>query len=166
MKRYLLLLQLALLGGCNCGKNDKMETKEDENVSISELSQTEETGEVSAETQKLISFAGTDRVHFAFDNSSVSENNKEDLEKVAAFLKDHPNYKIEIQGNCDIRGSEIYNMGLGDRRANSAREFLKSKGVEDERMVTVSFGARILFPGDSEEIYAKNRAALIVVKAQ
>jgi peptidoglycan-associated lipoprotein len=78
----------------------------------------------------------------------------------AAFLKAHPDYKAEVQGNCDERGSREYNLALGARRAESVKRALELAGAEGANIKTVSFGAEkpVAF-GQDEESYRQNRRA-------
>ena len=80
------------------------------------------------------------------------------LEANAAWLKQHPEVKFTIEGNCDERGSEEYNLGLGDRRANAVKEFLVKQGISQSRINTLSYGEeRPVCRVDNESCYQKNR---------
>jgi peptidoglycan-associated lipoprotein len=80
------------------------------------------------------------RIQFAFDDSNLSTRSKENLEKIAAWMKGNPNVKIQIQGNtCNIGTSE-YNLALGEERATSAKTYLESLGVNGSRLSTISYG--------------------------
>ena len=82
------------------------------------------------------------------------------LEQNAAWIKSHPNVTIQIEGHCDARGSTGYNLGLGQKRADSVRESLVKLGVAADRLVTISYGSeRPIDPGQNESAYAKNRRA-------
>lgn len=168
MNKILLSALLLVLAGCcgrdHCGK--KVEKSTGDNVSVSEIIEIDDigSGSLAAANKKFDEALGGDRVNFAFDSSALNHCDKEFLDKVAKYLSENSSLKIEIQGNCDIRGSASYNMALGERRATAAAAYLKSKGVAEDKMTTVSFGARVLFEGDTEEIYAKNRVSIIVIK--
>lgn len=80
------------------------------------------------------------RLHFAFDDYNLSTQSKGNLDKVASWMKKDPNARIQIQGyTCDI-GTAEYNLALGDRRANSAKKYLKALGVDPARLSTISYG--------------------------
>ncbi len=80
------------------------------------------------------------RIQFAFDDYSLSARSKENLEKIAAWMKNNPSAKVQIQGNtCDI-GTAEYNLALGDRRAVAAKEYVAALGVEASRLTTISYG--------------------------
>ena len=88
------------------------------------------------------------------------------LADVAKYLKGNKDAKIQVQGNCDERGTSEYNMALGDRRADSARKYLVSLGVPAGALSTISFGKeKPLDPGHTEEAWAKNRRAHFVLRS-
>jgi peptidoglycan-associated lipoprotein len=97
-------------------------------------------------------------IHFAFDDYSLTDTAKTILEKNAAWMRNNPNTKVRIEGNCDERGTNEYNMTLGERRANSGKKYLSKLGVKEEQLATVSYGEEKPFdPGHNEEAWAKNR---------
>ena len=80
------------------------------------------------------------------------------LVKKAAYLKKNPEYDVRIEGNCDERGTNEYNLALGERRAHAALDFLATLGVSEGRMSTISYGEeRPLVSGSGEDAWAKNR---------
>jgi peptidoglycan-associated lipoprotein len=86
------------------------------------------------------------------------------LSKTAQFLRTHPEIKVIIEGHCDERGSTEYNLALGDRRAQAARQFLISLGVSPDRLETVSYGKERPFCFESNEIcWQQNRRAHFVL---
>jgi peptidoglycan-associated lipoprotein len=98
------------------------------------------------------------RLQFAFDDYSLSNQAKENLEKIASWMMKDGNTKIQIQGNtCEI-GTAEYNLALGERRANSAKMYLRGLGVSDDRLATISYGEeRPLDPAHTEAARSKNR---------
>jgi peptidoglycan-associated lipoprotein len=97
-------------------------------------------------------------IYFAFDSSSLSAQAKQVLKENADYLSANPGTKVVLEGHCDERGTEEYNLALGERRARSAFEYLRSLGVSSERMSSVSYGeSRPADPGRNEAAYAKNR---------
>lgn len=95
---------------------------------------------------------------FDLDKAAIRPDAHEALTADAEYLKAHPEVKITIEGHCDERGSEEYNLGLGDRRATSARNFLADLGVARERMSTISFGKnRPVCTEATEECWQQNR---------
>lgn len=103
-------------------------------------------------------------IRFDYDKYDIRREDEEILKENAAFLKKNPNMKIQIEGHCDERGTVEYNLALGERRANSAKRYLVSLGISADRISTISFGKeRPLDPGHTEEAWARNRRAHIVV---
>jgi peptidoglycan-associated lipoprotein len=100
-------------------------------------------------------------IHFEFDKSQLLPDAQEILKRKAAWLMAHPEVSaVTIEGHCDERGSNEYNIALGDRRAQSAKAFLVNLGVKSDRLSTVSYGEeRPLDPGHNEAAWAKNRRA-------
>ena len=101
-----------------------------------------------------------DRVYFAYDQSTLSEQARAALSNNAVILQTSPDLKISIEGHCDDRGSDEYNLALGERRAQAVRNFLVSLGVAPERMETISYGEEMPVDSNSNETaWAKNRRA-------
>ncbi len=97
-------------------------------------------------------------IYFDFDKYNIRDDMKERMEMNAKFLLDHPDVKIQIQGNCDERGTNEYNLVLGERRAKSAKAYLVNLGVSPDRVETISFGEeRPLDPGHNPQAWSKNR---------
>lgn len=102
----------------------------------------------------------TERVYFAYDQDDVSDDQKGVLEAKVPLLLANPLLRIRVGGHTDERGSDEYNMALGQRRAASVRRFLVSRGVEESRIDVVSFGRdRPLIAGVDEDTWARNRRA-------
>jgi peptidoglycan-associated lipoprotein len=105
-----------------------------------------------------------DRVFFELDSYSIDGEDRATLDAQAAWLQRYPNVRVTIEGHADERGTREYNLALGDRRANAARDYLQSRGVDPSRMQTISYGKeRPAVVGDSETSYAQNRRAVTVV---
>ncbi|MEF8823900.1 MAG: peptidoglycan-associated lipoprotein Pal [Desulfohalobiaceae bacterium] len=99
-----------------------------------------------------------ERIHFAFDSSELSNQAQKILKAKAKVLKKNPELNIVIEGHCDKRGTDEYNMALGERRARAAYEYLILLGVDADRMNLVSYGEeRPMVEGDNEEAWTKNR---------
>jgi peptidoglycan-associated lipoprotein len=99
-------------------------------------------------------------VYFAFDDSSVQSGDQKLLQAHGKYLIENRGLKVRIEGNCDERGSREYNLALGQRRAQSAKNGLKVLGVEDSRVETISFGEdKPVAAGHDEASWAKNRRA-------
>jgi peptidoglycan-associated lipoprotein len=103
-------------------------------------------------------------VYFNFDSSDVSGDQVPRIEVNADFSKGNPELPIRIEGNCDARGTNEYNMALGERRALHAKKYLVNLGVEEAKLTTVSYGEeRMLLHGHDELSWAQNRRADFVV---
>jgi peptidoglycan-associated lipoprotein len=102
-----------------------------------------------------------DRVFFAFNKSNLDAKSQETLDKQAAWLKKYPSVTILVAGHCDERGTREYNLALGERRANSVKDFLVSKGVAANRVKTISYGKeRPAVLGSNEWAWAQNRRSV------
>jgi len=105
-----------------------------------------------------------DRVLFTYDSADLTDAAKKVLDSQVSWLKSDTAIKVTIEGHCDERGTREYNIALGEKRANAAKNYLTSNGVESSRIKTISYGKeRPAFFGTSEDILAKNRRAVTVV---
>ena len=101
---------------------------------------------------------------FDFDASTLSSDAQAALTASANWLRQNAQYNVLIEGHCDERGTEQYNLALGDRRANAAKEFIVALGVDAGRIRTVSYGEERPFdPGHDETAWGKNRRAHLVI---
>ncbi|MEZ5914302.1 MAG: peptidoglycan-associated lipoprotein Pal [Parvularculaceae bacterium] len=104
------------------------------------------------------------RVFFGYDQYSLSPQAQSTLQRQADFLKQHTNVSIQLAGNCDERGTREYNLALGARRAEAARAYLVSMGVDSSRISTVSYGKeRPLDPRSTEDAWSLNRNATTTI---
>jgi peptidoglycan-associated lipoprotein len=106
-----------------------------------------------------------DRIFFTTNQSELSDEARATLDKQAAWLQRYPNVQIMIAGNCDERGTEEYNLALGQRRANADRDYLVAHGISPSRIQTISYGKdRPTDPSGTPEAWAKNRNAITMVQ--
>ena len=104
---------------------------------------------------------------FAFDASTLDADAREALQLSATWLRSHPEFRIRIEGHCDERGTEQYNLALGDRRAETAASYLAALGVDRSRIETVSYGEERPFEeGSNEAAWAQNRRAHVVLSGR
>jgi len=97
-------------------------------------------------------------VFFEFDSAALTKDAQEKLGNVADILVKHPELKVRIEGNADERGSEQYNLALGQRRADAAKKYLDNLGVKNQQITAISFGAeRPKATGHDEEAWKQNR---------
>jgi peptidoglycan-associated lipoprotein len=121
-------------------------------------------GIVPGSQEDLVANVG-DRVFFDFDRSALRDDAKSTLDKQAAWLTKYRSTNVQIAGNTDERGTEEYNLALGERRANAAASYLKAKGVAAARMTTISYGKdRPTAQGSDEQAWAQNRNAITSVR--
>lgn len=106
---------------------------------------------------------GLNVVNFPYDSSTLSGEAKNILAANAEWMKTNSGTSIQVEGHCDAKGSNEYNLSLGERRANAVKSYLQGLGVDGSRLVTVSYGEeRLLDPSDSAAADAKNRRANFV----
>ena len=106
----------------------------------------------------------SDRIFFGFDSYSVDDEARRTLDAQADWLGRNPNVQVTIEGHADERGTREYNLALGDRRANAARDYLQSRGGAASRMQVISWGKeRPAIEGSNESAWAQNRRAVTVV---
>ena len=104
---------------------------------------------------------------FDYDQSDLREDARSTLATDAQWLKKHPSVQVLIEGHCDERGTAAYNLALGDRRANAAKEYLVSLGIDASRLRTISYGKERPFCTESSEsCWQKNRRAHLVITAK
>ncbi|MFH0844393.1 MAG: peptidoglycan-associated lipoprotein Pal, partial [Pseudomonadota bacterium] len=107
----------------------------------------------------------SERIYFEFDKSDLKPEAQANLKKKAEWLRANTKFSILIEGNCDERGTNEYNLALGERRASAAKNFLISMGVSKDRISTISYGEeKPADPGQNEKAWAKNRRDEFKVK--
>ncbi|MDH7974322.1 peptidoglycan-associated lipoprotein Pal [Sphingomonas sp. AR_OL41] len=103
-------------------------------------------------------------VHFALDRYDLDPQARAILDSQAAWLAKWPNVPVSLEGHCDERGTREYNLALGDRRANAAKNYLAARGIDPRRISTISYGKeRPLALGSDEASWAQNRRAVTIV---
>jgi peptidoglycan-associated lipoprotein len=97
-------------------------------------------------------------IHFDYDKSEIKEKDRAILQVIADFMKAYPVAKVEIAGNCDERGTNEYNLALGNKRAAAALAYLKTLGVDEARFTTISYGKeKPLCTEAKETCWSQNR---------
>jgi peptidoglycan-associated lipoprotein len=120
-------------------------------------------GIVPGSQEDLVANVG-DRVFYDFNASALRTDARGTLDKQVAWLAKYGSVSVQIAGNCDERGTEEYNLALGNRRANTAASYLKARGVAAARMNTISYGKdRPTAQGSDEQAWAQNRNAITSV---
>ena len=112
----------------------------------------------AAERAKAVAADLAAMINFDYDQAVIRQNDQGTLDRKASILGANPNVKVQISGHADERGSDEYNLALGNRRAAAAKRYLENKGIDASRMDVVSYGEeRPLNPGHDEAAYAQNR---------
>jgi peptidoglycan-associated lipoprotein len=122
------------------------------------------SGSQDPRSQSYHAIAELKDIHFNFDQYDLDNNTKKILKENAAYLKGHPDMRVEIQGHCDERGTNNYNIALGERRAHSTKKYLVSQGVDSSRMNVISYGEEKPFCSNSNaNCWHQNRRAHFMV---
>lgn len=121
-------------------------------------------GPVPGSQADFVAFAqGADTIYFDTDKSDIDSEDGAALQKQAQWLLRYPAKRVTIEGHCDERGTREYNLALGERRANAAKNYLVSLGLEPARLTTISYGKeRPVALGSDEASWARNRRAVTV----
>ncbi len=152
-----VLAALALLGACG----DKDTTA---GAATGSGATASTAGVTPGSQQDLVANVG-DRVFYALDSSSLSGDARSTLDRQVGWLGRYPQTSVQMAGNCDERGTTEYNLALGQRRANAARDYLVARGVSSARITAVSFGKeRPTALGSDEQAYSQNRNATTSVR--
>ena len=147
---------LALLAGCNNAATNGAATGGGAATSTA--------GVTPGSQEDLVANVG-DRVFFALAQNTLSPEARGTLDRQATWLAQYPQNSIQLAGNCDERGTEEYNLALGQRRANAARDYLVARGVSSARISTISYGKdRPTALGSDEQSWAQNRNSITSVR--
>jgi peptidoglycan-associated lipoprotein len=158
IKTFGALAALALLAACA----DK--PKMDDAMKGGGETMAAKPGITPGSQEDLVANVG-DRVFFATDKSAVTADDKATLDRQSAWLGKYGSNNVQLAGNCDERGTEEYNIALGQRRANAARDYLVAKGVSAGRITTISYGKdRPVALGSNEDAWKQNRNAITSVR--
>ncbi len=162
-----LIFTFALLIGGTCGPGEDTIPQEptvDLDTATTEPEPEEPVVDEPVEPEPLTS-GDFQKCYFDFDKYNIRPDAARALEYNAELLKENPGANIIIEGHCDERGTVEYNLALGERRANSARDYLVSLGVRANRMETISYGKeRPVALGHNEEAWQLNRRCEFVVE--
>ncbi len=162
----ILLATTALVAGCGKKKVEQLppvaegtegETVTDPNAGAGQI--------VPGSQEDFLANVGEfgDRIFFDTDRFNVDTEDQTTLQRQAQWLARYPNTRITVEGHADERGTRDYNLALGERRANSAKNYLTSVGVDAARVQTVSYGKeRPQAMGSDEQAWAQNRRAVTV----
>jgi len=121
------------------------------------------SGPVKGSQEDFVASVSSDRIFFDTDQYDVDAQDQQTLQSQAAWLQQNPNVRVTVEGHADERGTRDYNIALGERRANAAKNYLASLGIDPSRINTVSYGKeRPAALGSDEASWAQNRRAVTV----
>lgn len=121
------------------------------------------SGPAKGSQEDFLANVSSDRVFFDTDKYNIDEMDQETLRSQAQWLMQNPTVRVTVEGHCDERGTRDYNLALGERRANAAKNYLASLGIDPSRITTISYGKeRPVAMGSDESAWAQNRRAVTV----
>ena len=178
LTRYSLVLMVTLvLAACATAPKETASTKSttsstsSDSDSTSTSSSSTDTAKpevvdgvyVGTDTVEMLAVDVPDRIFFAYDSYSLASGAQDTLAKQAKWLKANGSVTISIEGHADERGTREYNLALGDRRANAAKDFLMAQGISSSRITTISFGKeRPVNAASNKTAWAQNRRSVTV----
>jgi peptidoglycan-associated lipoprotein len=122
-------------------------------------------GHAAPGTQEDLVQSAGDRIFFDTDRNTLTSQATATLDRQSSWLQQYPQVNVWVAGNCDERGTEEYNLALGQRRANTDRDYLVAHGINRGRIETISYGkSRPIDPGSTPEAWAQNRNAITSVR--
>ena len=154
--RNILLIVMAafILSACAAKTTKKIETQ------TPQITGDTYTGE---ETVKYLATGVPDRVFFATNKSVLTTASRDTLRKQAAWLRENKSINVTVQGHCDERGTREYNLALGERRANAAKDYLMTYGISGNRIATISYGKeRPVNSGSGPLAWSQNRRSVTI----
>jgi peptidoglycan-associated lipoprotein len=170
IKKFLTLSAVLLLVSCQSKtKSDDLRTEDKAAAQVDtkgsyQTLEGEQQANVLNQQVPVQEIEVQDRVLFGYDSADLNDETKKILDTQVSWLKSDAGIKITIEGHCDERGTREYNIALGEKRANAAKKYLTSNGIDAARIKIISYGKeRPAFFGTSEEILAKNRRAVTEV---
>jgi peptidoglycan-associated lipoprotein len=150
------------LAAADKARKDSMDAADREREEAERLAQQRTADSLAAlgHTSEAVRAMLATMVHFDYDKSNIRSGDAGVLDQKVGILQANPDARIRISGHCDERGSDEYNLALGNRRATASKQYLVSHGIEAGRIETISYGEeRPLDPGHNEDAWAKNRRA-------
>lgn len=169
--KSLALASVMVIAACSSSQNSGSDATDDSlpGTSIDTDANTDiNTNSIDVNKERLLTLQlqqlqQNDTVYFALDKYNIDQNFSKILDQHAAFLRDHPDYNVTVEGYTDERGTPEYNIALGERRANAVKMYLQGSGVSASQISIISYGKeKPAVLGHDEAAYAKNRRAIIV----
>lgn len=154
---------VALLAACETAPESTGNSQSTGGASTGGTSGTAAVQIVPGSQEDLVVNVG-DRVFFAYDSSALTAEGRATLEKQAAWMKKFGGVRVTVEGHCDERGTREYNLALGERRANAAKDYLVALGINPARVKTLSYGKeRPAAIGHNDTAWAQNRRSVTVI---
>lgn len=159
----LLLAASAALAMTACAKKAPQELPPPPADTAPPVTGSTSTGVTPGSQADFIASISSDRIFFGLDSSDIDDEDRATLQSQAQWLLRYPNKRATIEGHCDERGTRDYNLALGERRANAAKNYLAALGIDASRINVISYGKeRPSALGSDEESWAQNRRAVTV----
>jgi len=157
-----LVAALFLLGACETTPEDEGQQSStggtDSQVTTSSSDTVTSLPGPTPGTQEDLTVQVGDRVFFDYDASDIKPDARDTIEKLAVWLNGNPAVTMTVEGHCDERGTREYNLALGERRANSVRNYLVALGISPNRVTTISYGKeQPAVLGSNEYAWSQNR---------
>lgn len=171
LARYLMIFSVLFVVTA-CSSDDEATLEEQATIGqegtsgpLNEIYGEGQAGGATAGTQADFVVNVGDRVFFGYDQYDLSQEARDTLGRQATWLNQYSNLRITVEGHADERGTREYNLALGERRANSVKNYLTALGVDGSRITTVSYGKeRPAVPGSNDTSWAQNRRGVTVVE--
>ncbi len=158
-----LLMATAIIALAACSKKPPQELPPAPGGDAPPISSSGPGGPVKGSQADFIASVSSDRIYFGTDGYDVDSEDQATLQSQARWLQQNPAVRVTIEGHADERGTRDYNIALGERRANAAKNYLASLGIDSSRISTVSYGKeRPAALGSDESAWAQNRRAVTV----
>ena len=146
---FIVLFSTLLISACSTAKKANVDTANDVYT--------------GTDTVEFLAKGVPDRIFFATNKSSLTTKSRDTLRKQAAWLRENTNVNVVIEGHADERGTREYNLALGERRANAAKDYLMTYGISADRITVISYGKeRPVDPGSNPLSWSKNRRSVTV----
>ncbi|BDR13988.1 peptidoglycan-associated lipoprotein Pal [Vibrio sp. STUT-A11] len=167
LKGLMIALPVMAMTACSSSDDAASSTGDATNqsgaVETTVVSPMDQAGQLTEQELKEQALRETQTIYFAFDNSTIAGDYEEMLAAHAAYLSKNPSLRVTIEGHADERGTPEYNIALGERRAQAVANYLQALGVQADQISIVSYGEeKPLLLGQSDDVYAKNRRAVLV----
>ena len=166
LKGLLIAIPVMAMTACSSSDDAASNTGAETNTGAAEttvVTPIDQNGQLTEQELKEQALRETQTIYFAFDNSTIAGDYEEMLAAHASYLSKNPALKVTIEGHADERGTPEYNIALGERRAEAVSNYLQALGVQADQISIVSYGEeKPLLLGQSEDVYAKNRRAVLV----